>query len=138
MSVDLIRTSSTSYFDKRKFSSAEVFSVGRASRPRSDVISRPRISAELRICHQQDSSMHGASSQRAASEHTTHKDQASRRNITSFKQPMPGFELHMPRSGQEIGPSRTGPKIRTKFRFLIHMFSWAGFELQRAGPGRVG
>ena len=54
MSVDLIRTSS-SYFDKQKFSSAEVFSVSRASRPRSDVISRPRILAEVRICRQQDS-----------------------------------------------------------------------------------
>ena len=38
----------------------------------------------------------------------------------------------------EIGPSRIGPEIRAEFRFLIHGFSWAGFELQNAGPGRVG
>ena len=38
----------------------------------------------------------------------------------------------------EIGPSRTGLEIRTEFRFLIHVFSWAGFELQKTGPGRVG
>ena len=39
----------------------------------------------------------------------------------------------------EIGPSRTGPEIRTEFIFLIHLFGWAGFELQkadRAGEGK--
>ena len=107
MSVDLIRTSS-SYFDSRKFSSAEVISIGRASRPSSaKVISaevgrtRPRLSqpsSEFVVNKIPEScDLHGASSQRAASEHTTHKDSAGRRNITSFKQPMPGFELHMPR-----------------------------------------
>ena len=53
------------YFDSRKFSSAEVISIGRASRPGSaEIISgdhrgRPNsakvISAELKICRQQDS-----------------------------------------------------------------------------------
>ena len=77
-----------------------VISVGRASRPRSSRGRESWPSSEFvvnKIPESCDLHVHGASSQRAASEHTTHKDSAGRPNITSFKQPMPGFELHMPR-----------------------------------------
>ena len=40
-------------------------------------------------------------------------------------------------AGQEVKKIETQIQNWTEFRFIIHVTSWAGVELQRAGPDRV-